>query len=298
MRIIGVPLDLGASRRGVDMGPSAIRAARLHTRIRELGYTVDDVGNVHSPEAEERPAPKEQLRYLDEILATCAGLADRVDQAIAAGAIPIVLGGDHSIAIGTQAGLGRHGTDRGLIWVDAHADFNTHETSPSGNIHGMPLSAALGIGHPALADFDRAGPKLRADKTVLIGIRQVDAKEAELLAESAVTYFTMRDIDEMGMKTVMDEAISVAARGGTPLHLSLDLDAIDPRWAPGTGTTVDGGLTYREAHLAMELLADAEALTSLEFVEVNPLLDLENRTGNFTVDLICSALGKAIIPES
>jgi len=298
IRVIGVPLDLGASRRGVDMGPSAIRAARLHARIRELGYDVQDDGNVFTPEAEQRGDPGDpKLRYADEILQACAELADRVDRAVADGVTPLVLGGDHSIAIGTQAGLGRRSKDRGMLWFDAHADFNTDATTPSGNIHGMPVSAVLGIGHPRLADFDQKGAKLRASNTVLIGLRDVDRREAELLADSGVTYYTMRDIDEHGMKRIMDEAIPIAARGVDRVHLSFDLDAVDPRWAPGTGTTVEGGLTYRESHLAMEMLADAGVLTSLEFVEVNPLLDDRNQTGAFAVGLIASALGKAIVPE-
>lgn len=297
VRVIGVPLDLGASRRGVDMGPSAIRAAGLHTKINDLGFRVEDVGNVFAPEPEERPPPDTKLRYLPEILEACTNLADKVDQALRDGCTPLVLGGDHSIAIGTQAGLARHSVDRGMIWFDAHADFNTDVTSPSGNIHGMPASAALGVGHPSLADFDRKGAKLRPERTVFIGLRDVDAREAELLGESDVTYYTMRDIDEYGMKRVVEDAIEIASKGGRPVHLSFDLDVVDPRWAPGTGTTVDGGLTYRESHLAMEMLADADVLSSLEFVEVNPLLDTENRTGRFTVGLIGSALGKAIIQE-
>ncbi len=298
VRVIGVPLDLGASRRGVDMGPSAIRAARLHDRIRALGYTVQDAGNVWTPELEQTgDVGDPKLRYADEILAACTELADKVEEAMKDGVMPIVLGGDHSIAIGTQAGLARGSTDRGMIWFDAHADFNTHETSPSGNIHGMPVSAALGIGHPRLADFDRPGPKLRAENTVLVGLRDVDAKEAELLQASGAHYFTMRDIDEHGMKKVMDEAMSIASRGVKQVHLSFDLDAVDPRWAPGTGTKVDGGLTYRESHLALEMLAETDLVTSMEFVEANPLLDTENKTGKFAVGLIASALGKAIVPE-
>lgn len=298
VRVIGVPLDLGASRRGVDMGPSAIRAARLHERIRALGYTVEDAGNVWTPELEQtRDAGDPRLRFADEILAACKELADKVEEAVRDGAIPLVLGGDHSIAIGTQAGLARKTTKRGMIWFDAHADFNTHETSPSGNVHGMPVSAALGIGHPRLADFDRPGPKLLADNTVLIGLRDVDRKEALLLQDSGVHYHTMRDIDEHGMKRIMDDAIATASKGVDHVHLSFDLDGVDPRWAPGTGTKVDGGLTYREAHLALEMLAEAEVLTSMEFVEVNPLLDEHNRTGKFTVGLIASALGKTVVPE-
>ncbi len=298
IRVIGVPLDLGASRRGVDMGPSAIRAAKLHTRIRQLGYNVEDDGNVYAPELEQRGEPSDpHLRYVDEILEACTNLADRVEKAMRDQVVPLVLGGDHSIAIGTQAGLGRVSRKRGMIWFDAHADFNTHQTSPSGNIHGMPVSAALGIGHPRLADFDQPGAKLDPKHTVLVGLRDVDPREAELLADSGVTYYTMRDIDEHGMKRIMDQAIPIACDGVDYTHLSFDLDAVDPRWAPGTGTTVDGGLTYREAHLALEMLADTDAISSLEFVEVNPLLDNANTTGQFAVGLVASALGKAIVPE-
>ncbi len=296
IRVIGVPLDLGASRRGVDMGPSAIRAGRLHTRLKALGHTVQDAGNVWSPEVEEDiPIGDPKLRFAETILASCKDLADKVDAAVRDGATPLVLGGDHSIAIGTQAGLARHSKDRGMIWFDAHADFNTHESSPSGNIHGMPVSAVLGIGHPLLADFDQPGPKLKPENTVLVGLRDVDKGEARLMEDSGVSFYTMRDIDEYGMKKVVDEAMEIARKGVKDVHLSFDLDAVDPRWAPGTGTTVDGGLTYREAHLALEMLADAELLTSLEFVEVNPLLDNGNQTGKFAVGLIASALGKAIV---
>jgi arginase len=298
IRVIGVPLDLGASRRGVDMGPSAMRAAKLHTRIRNLGFKVEDDGNVFAPEMEQRGDPGDpKLRYLDEILATCEVIADRVELAQKEGTTPLLLGGDHSIAIGTQAGLARRSRNRGLIWFDAHADFNTHETTPSGNIHGMPLSAAVGLGHPRLADFDQPGPKVRPENTVVIGLRDVDAAEGRMLSDSNVTYYTMRDVDEHGMKRVVEEAIEIAAKGTQGVHMSFDLDVADPRWAPGTGTKVEGGLTYRECHLAMEMLADAEILSSLEFVEVNPLLDVLNQTGEFAVGLIASALGKAIMPE-
>lgn len=295
IRIIGCPVDLGASRRGTDMGPSAVRAARLHDRIRDLGYAVEDAGNVHVPQREENAPRVSVLKYADEILHACGHLADMVSQAVADGTTPLVLGGDHSIAIGTQAGLARHSKDRGLLWFDAHADINTQATSPSGNIHGMPVSAILGFGHPTLADFDRPGPKIPAENVVIIGLRDVDPKEAQLLQDSGVSYYTMRDIDERGMRAVVEEGIEIAKRGRDGVHLSFDLDAVDPQWAPGTGTVVPGGLTYREAHLALEKVADAEILTSLEFVEVNPLLDTGNATGRFTVGLIASALGKTII---
>jgi arginase len=295
VRIIGVPMDLGAGRRGVDMGPSAIRAANLHARIKDLGYKVQDAGNVFTVEPEERKPKDPRVKYIDEVLAACKDLADRVDRAVREEATPIVLGGDHSVAIGTQAGLARSSRRRGLLWFDAHADFNTHETSPSGNIHGMPVSAILGMGHERLANFDSPGPKLDARNVVYIGLRSVDRQEAEILTDSRVTYYTMRDIDQMGMAKVMDEALQKVSKGVDQVHLSFDLDVVDPRWAPGTGTTVQGGLTWRESHLAMEMLSDAGLLSSLEFVEVNPLLDTGNQTGEFTVGLICSALGKAIV---
>src|SRR5688572_26749636 len=295
VRIIGVPMDLGAGRRGVDMGPSAMRAANLHSRIKELGYKVQDSGNVYTVEPEERKPKDQKLKYIDEVLAACEELADRVDKAVKDNVSPIVLGGDHSVAIGTQAGLARHSKKRGLLWFDAHADFNTADTSPSGNIHGMPVSSILGVGDPRLADFDQPGPKLDAKNVVYIGLRSVDKQEAEILTDSRVTYYTMRDIDQMGMAAVMQEALQRVSQGEGSGHLSFDLDVVDPRWAPGTGTTVQGGLTYRESHLAMEMLADSGLLTSLEFVEVNPLLDTGNQTGDFAVGLICSALGKAIV---
>ncbi len=295
IRIIGVPMDLGAGRRGVDMGPSAIRAANLHERIKALGYRVQDAGNVFTREPEERKPKDAKVKYLEEVLAACKEVADRVEKAQKDGATPLVLGGDHSVAIGTQAGLARRSKRRGLLWFDAHADFNTSETSPSGNIHGMPVSAMLGLGDERLANFDQPGPKLDARNIVLVGLRSVDKAEANVLTDSRVTYYTMRDIDEMGMRNVIDEALQRSSKGVDELHLSFDLDVVDPRWAPGTGTTVEGGLTYRESHLAMELLADSGLLSSLEFVEVNPLLDTGNATGNFTAALICSVLGKAIV---
>lgn len=298
VRIIGVPMDLGAGRRGVDMGPSAIRAANLHARIADLGYKVQDGGNVFTPEPEERRPKDSKLKYVDEVLAACRDLADRVEKSRRDNATPIILGGDHSIAIGTQAGLHRIGKRRGMIWFDAHADFNTHETSPSGNIHGMPVSAVLGLGHPRLADFDQKGPKLDPRNVVLIGLRSVDKEEANVLNDSRVTYYTMRDVDEQGVANIMDEALQRTSKGTEEVHLSFDLDVVDPRWAPGTGTTVEGGLTYRESHLAMEILADSGLLGSLEFVEVNPLLDTGNTTGQFAAGLICSALGKAIVQDA
>lgn len=295
LRIIGAPLDLGASRRGTDMGPSAIRGARLHERLRDLGYTVQDAGNIFVEQLEQRDPGDHDLRFCEPILAACTALANQVDLAVREGAMPIVLGGDHSIAIGTVAGLARTNKNRGLLWFDAHADFNTHETSGSGNIHGMPVSSICGLGHPLLADFDQPGAKLDPNNVALVGLRSVDHGEARLLEDHGIHYWTMRDIDEMGMRRVTEEALEVVQKGTTDVHLSFDLDGVDPQWAPGTGTPVSGGMTYREAHLALEMASDAECLTSFEFVEVNPLLDTRNQTGKFTVELLASALGKAIV---
>lgn len=295
VRIIGVPLDLGADRRGVDMGPSAIRAARLHSTLRGLGHEVADAGNVATVEMEVRRVKDPKLKYLDEVLVACKRLSQLVTKAVSDEAFPLVLGGDHSIAIGTWAGLAALGRNEGLIWIDAHGDFNTHETSPSGNIHGMPLAALVGLGDERLAKFQGVKPKVNPKNAVLLGIRDLDPEEKKLIAKSGVTYYTMRTIDEKGIRSVMDEAIAIAGKGGKRIHCSFDVDVMDPAYALGTGTPAPGGLTYREAHLAMEMLADTGQLQSMEMVEVNPLLDNQNKTGELAVGLIASALGKRII---
>lgn len=292
---MGVPLDLGAGRRGVDMGPSAIRAGRLHAVLRNLGHEVIDLGNIAAVEMEERKPKDEKMRYLDEVLLVCKRLAQKVTKVISTGDFPLILGGDHSIAIGTWAGLAAVGRNEGMIWVDAHGDFNTHESTPSGNIHGMPLAAILGMGHERLTSLGGVNPKLKPENAALLGIRDIDAEERKIIADSGVSYFTMRDIDERGMATVAEEAIKVAGRGTNRIHVSYDVDVMDPAYAMGTGTPSPGGLTYREAHLLMELIADSKKLQSLEMVEVNPLLDDRNKTGELAVGLVASALGKRII---
>jgi arginase len=294
--VIGVPADLGASRRGTDMGPSAIRNARLHEALSALGHEVDDLGNLHVPVAESRAVEGEKTKYLPEIVAFCQELADQVAASMRAGHLPLVLGGDHSLAIGSLAGVAHVRPQIGVIWCDAHGDFNTPATTPSGNIHGMPLAVATGHGEPALCQLAGPSPKVAEDRTVLVAVRDLDPPERDLLRASGVTVFTMKEIDKAGMAAVMADAIRIASGGGLrPIHLSFDLDAVDPQFAPGVGTPVPGGLTYREAHLALELLADSGLLGSCEFVEVNPILDQGNQTARMAVELIASALGKRIL---
>lgn len=296
IRIIGVPHDLGASRRGVDMGPSVIRVSNLAGRLKSLGHHVEDAGNVHCFNPESLQMVDERVRFIDEVVIVCEEVASMVRMAVNDGSFPLVLGGDHSIAMGTVAGLASAGKRFGLIWMDAHGDFNTPETSPSGDVHGMPLASILGYGHPRLINIGGISPKVAPENTALIGIRKIDREEQKELVNSGISIFTMREIDELGIKGVMEralEAVSDGTEGG--FHLSLDMDVIDPKEAPGTGTPVEGGLTYREAHLAMEMIYDAGALMAMEVVEVNPIMDISNKTGALAVDLISSALGKRII---
>ncbi|GAC1306316.1 MAG: arginase [Vulcanimicrobiaceae bacterium] len=284
--VIGVPMDLGADRRGVDMGPSAIRYARLHEGLEALGIaTILDHGNLAVPVPESGAARAvENAKYLPIIVAVCEELASVVAASVAADGVPIVLGGDHSIAIGTLAGLRRaRGTAPGLIWIDAHADINTPLTSPSGNVHGMPVSIALD---------ERS---VAAERTVFIGLRDVDPGERLRIRELGIRAYSMSDVDRLGMQRVMEEAIAIVAGGRRSVHVSFDMDGIDPREAPGVGTAVPGGLTYREAHLGMELLAASGLVGSIEVTETNPILDEHNRTARLAVELILSALGKTIL---
>ena len=297
--IIGAPLDLGAGRRGVDMGPSAIRVARLNQRLAELGYVVEDLGNVLVDQPESLPVGKQQARYLPQIARTCRRLAKQVESVLERGMFPLVLGGDHSVAVGTIGAVSSHLRKRngrlGLVWIDAHADMNTPETSPSGNVHGMPLAACMGLGAPGLISFAGFSPLVEPANVVLVGIRDVDQLEKPHVRNSGATVFTMRDVDELGMRAVMTKAIAVATANTAGIHVSLDIDSVDPRDAPGVGTPVRGGLTYREAHLAMEMLGDAGVMVSMETVEVNPILDEVNRTATLAVELIMSAMGKRIL---
>jgi arginase len=297
--IIGAPLDLGQDRRGVDMGPSALRVASLNARIAGLGYEVEDWGNIPVEQKEAWPEGHPHAKYLTQIATASDLLASRVDEALTREHMPLVLGGDHSVAIGTVTGAARHyralGQTLGLIWLDAHADMNTPESSPSGNIHGMPLACILGRGPRELVDLGGFRPKIAPRNAVIVGLRDVDAAEKPQIRDSGVRAFTMRDIDERGLRAVMDEAIRIAGDGTAGIHLSLDMDFCDPADAPGVGTPVRGGATYREAHLAMEMICDSRRVISMEVVEVNPVIDEKNRTADFAVELIMSGLGKRIL---
>jgi arginase len=297
--IVGVPLDLGAGRRGVDMGPSAFRIAGIHAAIRELGCEVEDAGDVAVAIPETQSPGDPRLKYLREIRETCQALRDKIGGILSGGSMPVVLGGDHSIAMGTIAGVARFFKERrekvGLVWFDAHGDANTADTSPSGNIHGMPLAVALGLGAPELTELAGSAPMVEGSRAAVVGLRDVDAAERGNLKELGIGAFTMRDIDERGMRAVMEEAIKRAESGTAGIHVSFDLDGVDPEHAPGVGTPSPGGLSYREAHLAMEMLADTGKVVSAELVEVNPVLDHRNATARFGVGLLASLLGKKIL---
>jgi arginase len=300
IRVIGVPLDLGQSRRGVDMGPSAVRVAGLEARLEALGHIVEDGGNVAVAIAEQKKVGDQHAKYLKEITATCIKSADLVLKALESDHVPLVLGGDHSVAAGTVAGVAefyrRKEQKIGLIWIDAHSDINTPDTSPSGNVHGMPLAAILGLWPDELSKIYDFSPKVLPENTVLIGVRDIDQAEKENIRRAGITeVYTMRDIDERGMRTVIEEGLRAAGRGTAGYHVSLDMDWIDPEDAPGVGTPVRGGATYREAHLAMEIIADHGRMTSFEIVEVNPVIDEHNRTAKLAVELTMSAFGKKIL---
>ena len=299
IRVLGVPLDLGQSRRGVDMGPSAVRVAGLEMRLEELGHIVEDGGNVTVAMPEQKKIGDPHAKYLKEITATCTKEAELVVKILESGTIPLVLGGDHSVGAGTVSGVAefyrRQNQKIGLIWVDAHPDINTPESSPSGNVHGMPLAAIMGLGPPELANIFNFSPKVSPDNCVLVGARDIDAIERENVRRSGIHVFTMRDIDERGMRNVMETAVRMAADGTAGFHVSLDMDWVDPEDAPGVGTPVRGGATYREAHLAMEIIADHGKMLSFEIVEVNPVIDEHNRTADLAVELTLSAFGKKIL---
>jgi arginase len=290
--VIGAGLDLGAGRRGVDMGPSAIRYAELEARIRSLGRAVSDFGDVRAPVPEAIDSGDASHRYLGPIKQVCERVSSLVDDAATQGSIPLVLGGDHSIAMGSLGGMARSGGPGAALWIDAHGDLNRPTTSPTGNVHGMPLAAAFGAAGDAFHSDAYPTPSVR--RAALVGIRSLDPGERELIAELDVRVFTMSEIDRRGVEAVMLEALEYLD-GERFLHVSLDLDAVDPMFAPGVGTPVPGGLSYREAHLALELVAESNRLDSLDVVEVNPILDRENETGKLAVELVASALGKRIL---
>lgn len=290
--IIGVPMDLGQSRRGVDMGPSALRYAGLDDRLRRLGYTVEDDGNIHIPVRDMLP-PAGGMAFLPAVVEACLEMYRAGQKAIQAGHLPLFIGGDHSIAIGTIGGVS-HPEPTGLLWIDAHGDFNTPESSPSGNLHGMPLAALLGHGAPELVNLGRPGPKLTAAQVVLIGVRSLDPQERILLKDSQIKVYTMREIDQRGLAVVAAEALDYLSHLPR-LHVSLDMDSLDPNEAPGVGTPVPGGLTYREAHLLMEMIADCACVGSIDVVEINPILDHRNDTAKIALELIASLLGQSIL---
>ncbi|HEY0544652.1 MAG TPA: arginase [Pyrinomonadaceae bacterium] len=297
--ILGVPLGFGCSMPGVDIGPAAIRVARLSQRIAQLGYEVRDLGDMRIARPLYVAAPNESPKYLKEMTEACEALATEVRDVLRDGETPLIIGGDHSIAIGSIAGVASYCRERqetfGLIWFDAHADMNTPETSPTGNIHGMPLSALLGYGAPELTHIAGFAPKLDPRFIAHIGARDVDQGERDLIRKLGMRFITMREIDERGMSACVDEAISIASKASAGYSVTFDVDVMDPGDAPGSGTLVRGGISYRESHLAMEKIAEAGGMLSLEVVEINTALDVNNRTAELGVELILSALGKRIL---
>ncbi|MDX1623855.1 MAG: arginase [Gemmatimonadota bacterium] len=299
IHLLGVPLDLGAGRRGVDMGPSALRIAGIRSRLEAIGCEVVDGGDIRVPPPESADPGEPAARYLEEIAAVNRTLASRVRRALDEGATPLVLGGDHSIAIGSVAGAGGWARDRGeeigLLWFDAHADMNTPETTPSGNIHGMPLAVCLGHGPPSLVEIGGFSPKVRPERVALIGARDLDHGERERVRDTGLRVFTMREIDEDGIVPVLERALSIVGEASGGYWVSWDMDFVDPNYAPGVGTPVQGGVNYREGHLALEIVSDDGGMVGMECVETNPILDERNRTGRLGTELILSAFGKSII---
>lgn len=299
VHLIGVPMDLGASRRGVDMGPSAIRIAGLQHAIEQMQITVEDRGNIPIALQELAQVGDPRQRYLPEIAAAAKGLAKEVQASLEAGGLPIALGGDHSIAVGSIAGAAafyrNSGQKIGLIWLDAHGDLNTAETTPSGNIHGMPLAATLGFGDSTLTRLLNFAPKVAVEHCALVGVRALDDGERDLIRSAGLRVFSMSEIDVRGLSAVIEEAIAIATHGTAGFHVSMDIDFVDPTEAAGVGTPVRGGATYRESHLAMEHIAAARALVSMDMVEINPVIDSRNHTAELAVELITSALGKVIL---
>ena len=292
--IIGVPLDLGSGRRGVDMGPSAIRYAEILQRLKELGYQVHDTGDIPVNRDAIRHLPGIRMHYLEEIERVNVVLCQRVTEQLDLGRFPLILGGDHSIAIGSIFGVLQNKKNLGVIWFDAHGDINTDHTSPSGNLHGMPVSVLMGIGPEELTSIGN-GAFLKRENMVYVGSRDLDPEERKAMKEQGIKVFTMYEIDDMGIKKVMEEAIRIAGNGTDGIHVSFDMDAMDPEIAPGTGTKVAGGMGYRETHYAMEMIAKSNKLVSVEFVEVNPLLDQGNKTAEAAVALSGSLLGEWLI---
>jgi arginase len=299
VNIIGFPVDLGASRRGVDMGPSALRIAGLEERLRKLGYEVIDEGDVYIQIQESQKIDNPKLKYLDEILKTSEILARAVEKTLQEGHFPLCIGGDHSMALGSIGGIAAHcrreKKELGIIWIDAHADMNTDETTPSGNIHGMPMAAAVGLGHDSLVRFNGFQPKVKPEHAVLIGVRSVDPSERENIFKTGVHVYTMTEVDREGILRIITKVLKQFQKTVDHIHVSFDLDSLEPAIAPGVGTPVRGGLSYREAHTLMEAIADCGCMSSFEVTEVNPILDDRNRSAELAVELIASAMGQKIL---
>jgi len=297
--IIGFPMDLGADRRGVDMGPSALRIAGLQSKLETLGYKVFDNGDIKIEIMEKQKIKNPQLKYLDEIVKTSKLLSGKVEKVLDKGDFPLCLGGDHSMALGTISGIASYCNKNklklGVIWIDAHSDMNTDETSPSGNIHGMPLASLLGIGHNELVNFLGFSPKLPPDNCALIGIRSIDEAEKDNIKKLKVPVYTMNDIDKLGIHRIIAKVLKQFREKVDHIHISFDVDSVDPSVAPGVGTPVPGGLSYREAHLLMETIAECGCMSSLEIAEVNPILDHKNQSAIFTAELIASSMGQRIL---
>jgi arginase len=299
VHIIGVPLDLGGGRRGVDMGPSAVRIAGLGERLTAMGCVVTDKGDLPSPIPETQVAHDSTKRYIRDIADVCSRVYEQTWQSLSEGALPIVIGGDHSLAAGSVGAsadhAAAHGGALGVLWIDAHGDMNTPATTTSGNVHGMPLAALVGTEPAELAGIGQRSPKVKAEHVVLIGIRNLDEAEKAQIRDARVHVFTMKDIDRHGIASVMEQALKIATTGTTALHVSFDLDVCDPAIAPGVGTPVKGGLDYREAHMVMEMIADSGRMTALDLVEINPILDSQNQTATLGTELALSALGMGIL---
>lgn len=297
--IIGFPMDLGADRRGVDMGPSALRIAGLEQKLENLGYKVKDLGDIQIEIMEKQKIKNPKLKFLDEIMRTSRTLAEKVEKVLDNGDFPLCLGGDHSMALGTIAGISSFCRKKklklGVIWIDAHTDMNTDETTPSGNIHGMPLAALLGVGNEELVNFYGFSPKLIADNCALIGIRSIDENEKTNIKNLKLPVYTMHDIDKLGIHRIIGKVLKQFSEKVDHIHISFDADSVDPSVAPGVGTPVPGGLSYREAHLLMETIAECGCMSSLEIAEINPILDYKNQSAQFTTDLIASSMGQRIL---
>ena len=297
--IIGFPVDLGAGRRGVDMGPSALRIAGLESKLKALGYKVEDTGDINIEIMERQKIINPKLKYLDEILKTSKKLAARIEKVLEQNKFPLCLGGDHSMALGTLAGIAsycrKNNLTLGVIWIDAHADMNTDETTPSGNIHGMPLAASMGLGHPELVDFYGFAPKLKPENCTIIAARSIDPEERINIKKLNPTVYTMSDVDKLGIHRIIRRVLKQFKEKIDHIHVSFDVDSVDPNFAPGVGTPVPGGLNYREAHLLMESIAECGCMSSLGVAEVNPILDVKNNSAKFAADLIASSMGQRIL---